>query len=64
MIDSNSDNICVARVKFVVECYVGGYDVPVIACAVDRAVHNRRRSREQFKKSKHTIVSYSLSLLK
>ena len=40
--------------KSVVECYVGGYDVPVIACAVDRAVHNRRRSREQFKKSKHT----------
>lgn len=66
MIDSNSNNICVVRVKFVVECYVGGYGVLAIACAVDRAVHNRRHSREQFKtqKSKHTIVSYGLSLLK
>lgn len=49
MIDSNANNICVVRMKSVVECYVGGYDVPVIACAVDRAVHNRRRSREQLK---------------
>ena len=64
MIDSNANNICVVRMKSVVECYVGGYDVLAIACAVDRVVHNRRRSREQLKKSKHTIASYGLSLLK